>query len=222
MIIPVVQKKSPPSPSISSNESYDTRPVANTNDVVTSAPRPQSGPTILNNFSRLENSVAKGSAQESSQVDKQVTVSSKNHSDTPELINRIGNTRPDLISVRQKHPELRSEILFYTPEGKPPESRHSSLPAKMNSPDIDGLINQNTLPIVNLPSPKIPDIVLERKVPEMLPLSSKEQDFTVEATSSPVEGKVPVRRTSSNDPGILRHSGTSRPERSSSVDLLSP
>lgn len=227
MVIPVVQKRDQlPSPSISSSEGYDGNSPISASNVIASSPRLPTQPLEMsNNKSTTLNSSDYVTAS------SQILDNSKTHnrvsSDKSEQIKPAINPRPDSFALRSK--ELSSKNLFYTPENRNAELRRSLPP---QSPSVEVESPSGDLRIASLPIPIIeqPDIV--PNVPKNLPLKpttptpdvpelrehSPAGSAASPGTRSP-GSKSPVRRTSSNDPAILRR-GESKTGRV--PDLLSP
>lgn len=210
VVIPVVQKKTPLSPSVSSIDSFETRSHSTNEAAVTSPISPH--PRAINS-PLPSDSPANERPTSSSLIENANTADGANTSTSQlQLLSKMGENsfQTSAPSSPIKSMELRSEKLFYTPDTESSSTWHS-LPSK-------GSANSDIpTPITSVPSPSIPDIVVERRVPDHLPLTSVTNKVDV-VTPSSAEGKTPVRRTSSNDSGLLRRS-TSKPTH---PDLLSP
>ena len=211
VVIPVVQKKTLPSPSISSTEDSDTKSLI-TNDVEP-MPEPEPSPPAGSNLNNHTTPSSESSQQEE-QLNDKPSGHSRVLSDQSELINRAVPTRPESASLRL--PQQRA--LFYTPNSKPLEQRHN----QSKSPsDINSTANGAPTGTASPPS-TTPEIVVERRVPNHLPLepTNNLQPPKPDVSASPSGSKSPVRRTSSNDPSILRRVNSVKSERT--PDLLSP
>jgi len=209
-LIPVVQKKSPPSPSITSTESYSSpnSSVQDSDLIYTpqspTKPFPQKVDT---------DSVRSMEIDETSKENKSILRHSRSFSDKTETVKRnVPNASNESLTFKPKPVEHNAESFFYIPDSRPPFPRlHSKGSTELSSP-----------------TSSLPEIVIDRphKAPMSLPLvntTAPEIRSKEVFAKSPVIAKLPVRRTSSNDPEILRRA-SSRTDKSSpgASGLLSP
>ncbi|XP_067935086.1 unconventional myosin-IXb-like isoform X2 [Watersipora subatra] len=189
MMIPVVTKRTLPSPSTSTEDS----------ELI--SPTPENLPLPSNNGTDNETSYPITSSHNA----ETVSGPSKSHiraaSDSTVFPNHTVDTEADLSRLKQKSIDFSSDNIFYTPTSR-----------VETSSDKSGSVSE----------PPLPDIVIDRKLPNHLPVESTTDELVREKndkSSTVANSKPPARRTSSNDPNMLRRIN-SRSDRT--PDLLSP
>ena len=247
MVIPVVQKKSPPSPSVSSTDSSEIRPQAPDGHLPpTSPPQSPAAPvtpvtdsisdskdtqtthisdtdsTHQEHDSFISDQRLQGGSPEKPKTHSRVS------SDTAAIITKKTSPADHTVNMRQKQPvEMRASNLFYTPDKPSTDTKQShstsrhSLPSSISS-TIETNDDQSDKKITVTPPPVAPKPA-ERRPPSSLPVETMATKSPTEHKSPSVEsGKPLVRRTSSNDPTFLRRTTSKSEERISVADAISP